>query len=52
MRTLGIGIAAAIALKTFALNPDTPIAKFIRRLICTECGIHSVRAYRELRDAG
>ena len=28
------------------------LAKFIRRLICTECGSQSVRAYRELQDAG
>jgi hypothetical protein len=38
-------------LRTFGLNPDAPIAKFIRRLTCTECGSHSVRAYR-YQDAG
>jgi hypothetical protein len=40
-------------LKTFGFKPDTPIAKFIRRLTCTECGSRSVRAYRyNLQDAG
>jgi len=40
-------------LKAFRPKPDTPIAKFIRRLTCTECGSHSVRAWRyELQDAG
>ena len=39
-------------LKAFGLSPDAPIAKFIRRLTCTECGSHSVRAYRyDLQDA-
>jgi hypothetical protein len=33
-------------LKAFGISPDAPIAKFIRRLTCTECGSHSVRAYR------
>ena len=40
-------------LRTFGLSPDAPIAKFIRRLTCIECGGHSVRAYRyDLQDAG
>ena len=40
-------------LKTFGLSPDAPIAKFIRRLTCSECGSHSVRVYRrDLQDAG
>jgi hypothetical protein len=39
-------------LKAFRLSPDTPIAKFIRRLTCTECGSHSVRAWRyDIQDA-
>jgi hypothetical protein len=39
-------------LRTFGLSPDAPIAKFIQRLTCTECGSHSVRAYRyDLEDA-
>jgi hypothetical protein len=53
---LSCGHCSSIAeerLKAFGLSPDAPIAKFIRRLICTECGSHSVRAYRDdLQDAG
>ena len=40
-------------LKAFGVSPDAPIAKFIKRLTCIECGSHSVRAYRyDLQDAG
>jgi uncharacterized Zn finger protein len=40
-------------LKAFGISSDAPIAKFIRRLTCAECGSHSVRAYRyDLKDAG
>jgi hypothetical protein len=38
-------------LKAFGINPDAPMATFIKRLTCIECGSHSVRTYRcELRD--
>jgi len=40
-------------LTTFGLSPDAPIAKFIRRLICTKCGSRSVRVYRyDVQNAG
>jgi hypothetical protein len=36
----------AAALKRFGLKPDAPIASFIKRLRCTECGSGSVMAER------
>jgi hypothetical protein len=39
-------------LPDFGLSPDASIAQFIRRLVCAECGSHSIRAYRyEFQDA-
>jgi hypothetical protein len=31
----------------YGLEPGTPIALFVKRLRCQDCGSHSVKAYRE-----
>jgi hypothetical protein len=33
-------------LEQFGLKPSSPIASFVKRLSCQECGGHSVRAFR------
>ena len=34
-------------LPAYGERPDAPIASFVKRLTCGECGSHSVRAYRD-----
>ncbi|HWM49529.1 MAG TPA: hypothetical protein VNR11_21730 [Xanthobacteraceae bacterium] len=33
-------------LARYGERPGAPIASFVKRLTCSECGSHSVRAYR------
>lgn len=34
-------------LPSFGEKPDAPIAAFVKRLTCQQCGSHSVRAHRK-----
>jgi hypothetical protein len=36
-------------LPRYGIEPDAPIATFIKRLTCCACGSHSVRAFRSDR---
>jgi hypothetical protein len=38
-------------LARFGEKPDAPIAKFVKRLRCEECGSKSVKAWRERQPA-
>ncbi len=33
-------------LEAYGEEPGAPIARFIKRLVCQECGSHSVKAFR------
>jgi len=33
-------------LPSFGEEPGAPIARFVKRLVCQECGSHSVKAFR------
>lgn len=41
------GSFAESELAAYGEKPGAPIAAFVRRLTCQECGSHSVRAWRE-----
>jgi hypothetical protein len=38
------------ALARYGLNTDAPIASFIKRLTCHQCGHHGVKAFRATMD--
>jgi hypothetical protein len=46
-----VGALSESSLPRFGEKPDAPIAKFIKRLTCEECGSRSVKAWREQRPA-
>jgi hypothetical protein len=46
-----VGALSESNLPRFGEKPDAPIAKFIKRLTCEECGSRSVKAWREQRPA-
>jgi hypothetical protein len=46
-----VGALSESKLPRFGEKPDAPIAKFIKRLTCEECGSRSVKAWREQRPA-
>jgi hypothetical protein len=41
------GLLTREALSRFSIQPDTPIAAFVKRLRCRRCGSHSVLATRK-----
>ena len=45
------GTLSEKSLPRFGEKPDAPIAKFVKRLTCEECGSRSVKAWREERPA-
>jgi RNase P subunit RPR2 len=45
------GVLAESSLPRFGERPDAPIAKFVKRLTCEECGSRTVKAWREQQPA-
>ena len=39
-------------LEAHGVEPGAPIASFLKRLVCKECGSHGMKAQRVVRDAG
>jgi hypothetical protein len=44
------GVVSRTEFGRFGLKPDAPIAAFVKRLRCSECGSASVMARRASRD--
>jgi phage FluMu protein Com len=52
LRCRHVGRVTALDLSRRAINPNAPIASFVKRLRCRRCGSQSVRAKRVARNAG
>jgi hypothetical protein len=37
-------------LPSYGEDPGAPIARFVKRLVCRQCGSHSVKAFRMRRQ--
>ena len=42
------GVLREVDLLSFGEKPGAPIARFIKRVVCSECGSHSVEAQRRV----